>query len=150
MKEVLEHILERLSAIQELNYVSEDWGQLDSFGADCPVKWPCSLIDLQDGIYSDIGSSKQFNPANRQEGGINIGIKVANLRLTNPNSRAPQSHKDNAFKIHEVIEKVHQALHGYHPGGEHGALMRTSFRKISRGDGVQLYLVIYSFGAHNV
>lgn len=157
MIDILKNLQDKLAAIPVdnettkpiLNYVDEDWGQLDDYGQP-PVKWPCCLIDIQQENYTDIGQVRNASPVNRQEGTLTIVLNIANLKLTNSSGKAPQAQKDKAWLIHDIKEKVHQAIHGWAPVQGQGKIMRTSARKIKRDDGIQQHQVFYTIGVHNV
>ncbi|GGB82885.1 hypothetical protein GCM10007424_23640 [Flavobacterium suaedae] len=150
MIEVLQALYEQLNTVEELNYIDEDWGQLDSYGNDCPVKWPCCIIDIQSSDFSDIGRDRSAEPQNRQQGISTIVLRVANLKLTNSSLKAPVFQKEKAFKIHRIIEQVHKKIHGFRPVPGHDNLIRVNLRKVRRDDGIQEYLITYSIGLNNV
>jgi hypothetical protein len=150
MKELLQAIQAKVMEITKIRYVDEDWGQLDDYSPNYPVKWPCCLIDIQGANFSDIGMDKSAKPQNRQEGTATIVFIFANQRLTNSSGKAPESQKQAAWLIHTIIEDAHKILHGYKPITKFGKLMRTAQRKIKRDDGVQMQQVIYTIGLHNV
>src|SRR5690606_34396430 len=106
--------------------------------------------DIESVNYSDIGMDKTALPINRQEGNYIITISIANLKLSNTSKRAPETQKQNAWSLHNLIEDVHKVIHGFKPHEKSGKLVRVSKRRIKRDDGVQLYKVSYSMGAHNV
>ena len=150
MKETLLNIQNKLEAIPGINYVDEDWGQLDDYGPHPPVKWPCCLIDFSGAQFSDIGTDKSATPQNRQEATGSITLIFANLRTTNTSGKAPIGQKDVAWLLSGLMEEAHKVIHGFKPGTNTGALMRTSFRRVKRDDGIQQYQVIYTLGIHNV
>lgn len=150
MKPFLESVETRLAAVEELLYIDEDWGQLDSYSPHPPAKFPCSLIDITSLVFSNIGKDNSANPINRQIAEGTITIIIANLKLSNTSGKAPQTQKDNAWKIWEIKEKVHQLLHGWKPTADSGALMRTADKRIRRDDGIQEYQVTYSLSRANV
>lgn len=126
-----------LAEAPAIKYVDEDWGQLDDYSPNPPVKWPCVLIDVNTAQWSNEGKKVQMAI-------VQVSIKVANQRLTNSSGMAPQSQKEKAWEIFDYMETVHVALHGFALNGKTGPLMRTTTRKIKRADGVQMYEVIYS------
>lgn len=150
MKDFLEAVQNRLTAVEELLYIDEDWGQLDSYSPNPPTMFPCGLIDVTSLIYSNIGKDPAANPINRQTAEGTITIIIANLKLSNTSQRAPQSQKNNAWKIWEIKEKVHQLLHGWKPTADSGALIRTADKRIRRDDGIQEYQITYSLSKTNV
>jgi hypothetical protein len=150
MKQFLEGIETKISEVPGINYIDEDWGQLDDYSPNTPVKWPCCLIDLSHVDFSDIGIDKKAIPQNRQQATGSVTLNFANLKLTNTSFKAPKTQKDNAWYIHELIEKTHGVVHGFLPVMGSGKLMRKSFKRVKRDDGIQQYQVIYTIGIHNV
>ncbi len=150
MDAIITSIQEKLQEVEELQYIDENWGQLDEYGTHPPVKYPCALIDVVDVRYTDIGIDKRQNTMNRQEGQAQVNIAVANLKLTNTSSKAPLKQKEHAHSIFRVIEKVHASLQGYNPTEYCGALIRTVLKRVQRDDGVQEYFITYSLGLHDV
>ena len=149
-KEVLKSIQDILTPIPGMRYVDEDWGQLDDYSSNPPTQFPLALIDIGNLQYSDIGKDKTATPQNRQMATGTIVISIANLKLTNTSARAPQSQKDKAWAIWDIVESVHAKLHGVAVGGSAGAMMRTAMRKVKRDDGIQEYEVTYTIGMTNV
>ena len=79
-----------------------------------------------------------------------IVVSIANLKLTNTSAKAPQTQKDQAWSIWDIVQSVHEKLHGVVIGGSAGAMMRTAMRKVKRDDGIQEYEVTYTIGMSNV
>jgi hypothetical protein len=150
MKTVLENIQKQLGTIPSLKYIDEDWGQLDDYSPHPPTQFPLALIDIGSIEFSHIGMDKKVVPQNRQMATGTIVITVANLRLTNTSLRSPKQQKDNVWEIWNVIECVHQELHGFKPDCNSGAMMRTALRRIKRDDGIQEYEITYTIGISNV
>ena len=150
MSEILLNIQSKLEALPGINYVDEDWGQLDDYGPQPPVKWPCCLIDFSGAQFTDIGIERSNTPQNRQEGAGSITLTFANLRTTNSSAKAPIGQKNVAWLLSGLMEDVHKVIHGFKPALHSGSLMRSSFRRVKRDDGIQQYQVIYTLGVHNV
>jgi len=150
MKALLEAVQTKLNTVSELKYIDEDWGQLDSYSPNPPTKFPCALIDITSIIYSNIGKDNSANPVNRQTAEGTITFIIANLKLTNTSQRAPQVQKDEAWKIWELMEKIHQKVHGLKPTEDSGSLIRIGHKRIRRDDGIQEYQVTYSLSKANV
>lgn len=149
-KEVLKNIQDKLAVIPALKYVDEDWGQLDDYSPNPPTQFPLALIDIGSLQYSDIGKDRSVTPQNRQMATGTIVISIASLKLTKTSARAPQTQKDQAWAIWDIVESVHVKLHGVFVGGSAGAMMRTAMRKVKRDDGIQEYEVTYTIGVTNV
>ncbi|WP_236025505.1 hypothetical protein [Flavobacterium geliluteum] len=150
MKEFIQNTQTKLSEVPTINYIDEDWGQLDDYSPNVPVQWPCCLIDMSNVDFSDLGMNKDAVPQNRQQAAGLITLTFANMKLTNTSFKAPQAQKDIAWSIHDIIEAAHAKVHGFAPVIGSGKLMRRSFKRVKRDDGIQQYQVVYSIGLHNV
>lgn len=150
LAEVEAKVIELLTTVTELKYVDQDWGQLDEYSQNPPVKWPCALVDVSSANYSNIGTDRGMVPKNRQMAECTLEVTVANLKLSSSSGRAPQGQRTHAANIKEIIEKVHQALHGVSTSPKAGALIRQRYIRQRRDDGIQQYSIIYIFGMHNV
>ena len=150
MKEIIDNIQKRLATVQGLSYVDENWGQLDYYSANMPVKWPCCLIDVIGAEFSNLGANTNAVPINRQIGHVTAKITVANMKLTNTSFRAPQDQKNYARSIFDLIEDVHCKLQGFNPSNNSGRMIRKSLQRTHRDDGVQEYEVYYNFEIRNV
>ena len=150
MKQILQNIQNRLVEIPELKYIDEDWGQIDYYSPNIPVKWPCCLIDIQSGQFSNISKDISKSPKDRQNGIFSVKITIADMRLTNTSHLAPQQQKDNAWAVFEIIEKVHQKLHGFSPLQNCSKMLRASLGRTHRDDGIQEYAIIYQLESYNI
>lgn len=150
MKALIQAIQNKIQAVTGVNYVDEDWGQLDYFSPNFPVKFPCVLIDVANANYSNIGQDKQATPINRQMADATVSLTIANLKLTNSSGLAPQFQKDNTWSIHELIEEIHKVVQGYKATDKATALIRVGMSRTKRDDGVQEYTVRYSVNLNNV
>lgn len=150
MKEIIENTQELLKIIPEAQYVDENWGQLDYYSPNFPVKWPCILIDVNNAVYSNVGMDKTATPMNRQMASYTLEIRIANVKLTKTSARAPQTQRDQARSIWVLIEEVHKKMQGFAPTSMCGKLIRLSTSRVAREDGVQEYVVLYSGSNNNV
>lgn len=151
MKTIIKNIEEQLTQnVPELKYIDENWGQLDEYAQYPPVKWPCAIIDMPSIQFSNIGIDCSRTPQHRQQGEANISISIANLKLGNTSANAPNTQKQQARSIWDIIEKVHACMQGFRPNNNTGALIRTNMQRTQRDDGVQEYNVTYSLGINNV
>ncbi|MBK5213621.1 MAG: hypothetical protein JJE55_08185 [Flavobacteriaceae bacterium] len=149
MKEVIKNIQAKLAAVSTLKYVDEDWGQLDYYSQNPPVKWPCALIDITGASFEDRGWDRTTN-THPQTGEAMVSITIANLKLTNTSGRAPQTQKDAGWSIWDLMQEVHEAVQGFRPVPNAGALLRRGMRRTKRDDGVQEYTILYGFGMTDV
>lgn len=144
MKNIIPSVQTELAAISSVKYVDENWGQLDTYSPNFPVKWPCVLIDVSAAQYSNVGRDNSQSPVNRQMSTYVLEITIANQKLTNSSSRAPQGQKDIARSIWDIINLVHEKIQGFSPNPMAGKLIRVGHARVRRDDGVQEYKVMYS------
>ena len=150
MKNLLEKLQLRLAEIPQLKYIDENWGQLDYYSPNMPVQYPCTLIDVQQVQYSNIGKDLTKTPQQRQIAQVQIKITIANMRLTNTSLQAPRRQKEDAWSIWTLIEMIHQKIHGFSPFPNVTPLIRTSQNRTLRDDGIQEYEVYYSCEVQNI
>lgn len=148
--DILKNLQTVLATIPELKYIDQNWGQLDDYSPNPPTQFPLVLIDVGTMQYNDIGRDRYSNPQNRQMGNGTIVLNIANLKLTNTSFMAPQQHKNDAWNIFNIIELVHEKLHGICPQGASSSLLRTNMRKIKRDDGIQEFEITYTIALTNV
>lgn len=142
--DVLTAIALKLSSISTIKYIDEDWGQLDYYNDNPPVKFPCVLLEIQ-----QIPWQNELNLV--QNGIMNISLTVADIKLSNTSFGAPTKQKTNAASIFTTLEDIHKALHGWRPVTDKNValpdfklLTRISTRKIKRDDGIRQFEVIYA------
>ncbi len=150
MKTILKNIQEKLSEVTELKYIDENWGQLDYYSPNMPVKWPCCLIDINDVNFTNQGIDRTKEPNNRQIGKATIRLTLANLKLSNTSMQAPQTQKNQAWLIWDLAQKIHEKLHGFYPESNSSKMLRQSLRRSVRDDGVQEYFITYSVEFTNI
>ncbi|MDR2383299.1 MAG: hypothetical protein LBD76_05375 [Prevotellaceae bacterium] len=122
-------------------YVDLDWGQCDYFDRH-PVKYPCALIDVNNATYSNTGDLKQI-------GVISIQIRIIDLVLNNSSYQSPESQKDVAFAIFDLIAETNRLLHGWgqpvsNEKSGYGRLIKQQISKVNRRDGLREYKLLYS------
>jgi len=141
MDELIQDFQTQLKAqVPELLYIDEDWGQLDYYDKFPPVKFPCALIDIQSGQFTNDGKLQQ-------RGVLTVAVKLYLLRLSNTSNGAPQSQKNEAKKGWQVYRKVNQALHGQSFLSEGFATpIRQSMQRVKRSDGIYERDIIYTIG----
>ena len=114
--------------VPALKYVDHDWGQMDFFQSP-PVKYPCVMIDIQSGEYTD-----KVNFV--QQGNLLIVLRIFDLKLSNSSGRSPNNQKQEARKIWQLMKDINKSMHGQNfLQTGNGLPMRKSFRRIKREDG---------------
>ncbi|MFA7448798.1 MAG: hypothetical protein WCY77_10200 [Weeksellaceae bacterium] len=150
MKELFQNLQKQIAeSVPAVNYVDENWGQLDLYGPEIPVKWPCVLLDLGQADFSNIGRVNNRIPANRQQGQASIEITLGMLKLTNTSFKSTATQKWHGFEVWEVVEELHQVIQGFQPTENSGGMIRTNVRKVRRDDGVQEIRITYSVGLND-
>jgi hypothetical protein len=149
MESILLNIQAKI-AESAVKYVDEDWGQLNLFPGDFPVQFPCVLFDIKDGSFENIGQDRKATPKERQLGRFTLELCIAKVKLSNTSGKAPITQKNNAWSIHSLIQSVHEKLQGFCPAENCSKLIRKSYQRIRRDDGIQEYRVVYDFEAGNV
>ncbi len=138
MKQLIADIKARLAEkVTALRYIDEDWGQLDYYASDAPVKWPCVLIDVDQTPWTNQGSRVQMGMAQ-------LSLRFADLKLSNTNPKAPAGQRTAAASIYDVMQTAFKHLHGWTASSANGPLTRTLTRKVNREDGIREFEVIYS------
>jgi hypothetical protein len=131
-------ITERIkSQVAAILYADEDWGQLDYYSSNPPVKWPCSLADVYDVQWSNEGNKAQIGIGQ-------VRIKVADLRLSNSSTKAPTAQKTKSASFYTLTQSVYKALHGWSAGEQYGPLMRLNERRLQRDDGIKEHHIIFT------
>lgn len=138
MKKLISDIKERLVAtVTSAKYIDEDWGQLDYFNPNQPVKWPCILIDLDEIPWSNQGALVQIGMAS-------VTLRVADMKLSNTNVKAPTTQQEKAQGILDLLSGIQESLHGWTADSMNGPMTRTMTRKVKRDDGIREFELTYS------
>lgn len=148
--EVEQAIAEKLNGIKALKYVGDDYGQLDYYENRPPVAFPCVLIDTSEASYENISQNRAKLPQNRQIGTCVLSLLIADIRLqTNTITGRASSSPVKQIDIKEIVQLVHNELHGWCPGGKASKLQRTKQTRQRRNDGVLAYEMSYSFAIYD-
>ncbi len=142
-------ILQKLSKINELRYVGDDYGQLDYYESAPPVAFPCALIDISEVQYTNRGQNQQKHPQNRQDGTCVLSILVADVRLQNSTTQRSTSNSQQ-LNTKEYVQLVHHALHGWAASEQASKLQRIKQSRQRRNDGVTVYELAYTFAIYDI
>lgn len=139
MEAIITAVKNRITALNPaFKYVDEDWGQLDYYSPQFPVKWPCLLVDVQTVQWQNEGNLMQ-------KGLATVSIKIAHLRLSNSSAKAPQQQQQNNNSFFALTQGVFKSLHGFTANNEvFTALIRVSERRVQRDDGVKVYEMVFT------
>ena len=135
---IIKAIMDKITEIGVFKYVAEDWGQLDSFGENAPLKYPCCLIDFENITYSDEGQKTQRAFAN-------ISLTIANVIAHNTSTKAPEYHLSTNLNFYDLLDVLQENVHGWHPPCQsvQGNLTRTKVTKLKKRSGLKAALVNY-------
>ena len=131
MKNIFLSIQNELGKITELKHIDKNWGQL--LYEQPPVKFPCALLDIEKVDCMQLGNLAQ------KANGI-IEITIANFQLTKSSGKAPR--KEDSYAVMEIIEKIHQLLHGW-SNGEFQRLIRINVQKLDAAYAYEIYKISF-------
>jgi hypothetical protein len=137
MKTLIADLKTRLATVPAIKYLDEDWGQLDYYSPNQPVKWPCVIIDINQAVWSNQGEHVQIGLAQ-------VSIRVADMKLSNTNVMAPLAQRAAAASIFDLLAAINHVLHGWTAGSANGPLTRTLTRRVNRDDGIREFEMLYS------
>lgn len=140
--------------VPEIEFIDSEYGQLENHSGEYlpPVDWPCVLIDIDNAIFKEIG-------ANMQVGEATVIIRVGFPPYESSSSITPAQYRNQGLYHFDLEDKLHRALHGWHPGivqitdteqvdtsNVFGALIRKSARTEERYDLIRVRSLTYSIG----
>ena len=138
MVTLIEDVRSRLAAIAGILYIDEDWGQLDEFSQNPPVRWPCALVDIVNATPSNLGGKVQLIDCT-------LLVRLADVRLNKTSQKAPADGRNTAIGFFGLAQTIYQKLHGWHgPGSHYGSLSRVGFKRVVRDDGIREYHLSFS------
>jgi hypothetical protein len=138
MEAIINQITDHLeAAIPQLKYVDEDWGQLDYYSPNFPVKWPCALVDIQSATWDNLLKKVQH-------GLVQVSVKIADIKISNSSTKAPAGQRTKANSFFTLTQTVFKALHTWSGSDDYSGLIRTAERRIKRDDGVKVYELIFT------
>jgi len=141
---LLQDVQDRLTAeVLALKYVDEDWGQLDDYSPNFPVKWPCALIDCFNANYDNLGNNSQMGLAT-------VRVLFADVKLSNSSAKAPANQKANSLSFHTTLKAIYKALQGWTGHNHYTGLVRISQRRIPRDDGVRAHEMMFTVNIKDV
>lgn len=137
MKHILSAVMERLQEqVPDLQYISEDWGQLDFYQDTPPVKFPCALISVS-GIKFDSQTMGTRNAT------MTILIRVADAPAVSGTMAAPDSYRNRAFAIFDLLDDIGNALYGFSHDEEFNELEQKTITHYSREDAIREYAMLF-------
>lgn len=96
------------TAVPEIRWIDQDFGQLERFEYKPEVAFPCALIDFIQANYSNLSQLAQV-------GEINVNIRLGFSPFSQSYHSAPTNVKEKALEYYDIEQKVFQALQGWSP-----------------------------------
>jgi hypothetical protein len=96
------------TAVPELRWIDQDFGQLEYFEIRPEVSFPCALIDFVSSQYSGISNLGQL-------GEVGINIRLGFAPFSQSYHAAPLDVKEKALEFYNIEQKVYEALQGWAP-----------------------------------
>ncbi len=132
-----------LEKVPALLYVDEDWGQLDYYGDQPPVQWPCALIDCSGINVTQMGNRTMIDE-------IDIIIRVADMRLSNSSGQASDFQKNAHYQLFAIMADVIKQLHGWTGSPNvYGRLQRVSQLRRQKNNSIRLYEIGFTCALTN-
>ena len=139
MKTFLNAVMQRLKEqVSELRYISEDWGQLDYYETMPPVKFPCALVSIDRVNYSVVAKD-------RRKAVVSVVVRIADAPSVTGNVAAPESYRNRAFAIFDLLEEVDKALNGL-SGDTFNQFSLESIYRDNRQDFIREYNMTFETG----
>jgi len=95
------------TAVPELRWIDQDFGQLERFEYRPEVSFPCVLIDFVNATYSQMAELSQL-------GEVAVQLRLGLAPFSQSYQIAPQDVKEKALEYYTIEQKVFQAIHGWH------------------------------------
>jgi hypothetical protein len=98
------------TAVPELRWIDQDFGQLEHFQVRPEVSFPCALIDFASAQYSGLS-----NHGREQVGEVMINIRLGFTPFSQSYHAAPLDVKEKALEYYNLEQKIFEALQGWAP-----------------------------------
>lgn len=128
---ILSTIQQKLETLPELQYISEEWGQLDYYDQH-PVQFPCALIECESVDYKNTNGGQQAE--------AQITISVSDKHEIQSSYLAPDSEK--AFEIFSLLHTINETLAGLQIENSR-QLIRVRMLRVRRDDAIREFRLSY-------
>lgn len=95
------------TAVPEIRWIDQDFGQLERFKYRPEVVFPCALIDFIQATYSNMAELSQV-------GEVVINIRLGFSPFSQSHNAAPLDVRERALEYYTVEQKVYEATQGWH------------------------------------
>lgn len=96
------------TAVPELRWIDQDFGQLEHYQVRPEVSFPCALIDFISAQYSGLANLAQV-------GEVAVNIRLGFAPFSQSYHAAPLDVKEKALEFYTIEQKVFEALQGWAP-----------------------------------
>ena len=134
MEKLYSDIMHRLSEMDEIDTIAEDYGQLESSEDGYPVTFPAVLISTPSVAWENYGGRAQT-------GRVTIEVKLA-LDCYSDTHYGSTTEQEAGNRLN-MYNRVHWLLQGFRPGTASG-LVRTQSQFYSLPHGIKCYSGIYT------
>jgi len=139
MKDIMLAIMAQLEEkVKDLHYIAEDYGQVDFYETEPPVKFPCALISISNLRFDNVGSYDRNST-------ITVMIRLVDDKSVFANQKSSDDYKNRAFAILDLIDEVGAALHGF-GGHTFKKLIEKTGTPNLRNDALREYALMFETG----
>lgn len=132
---LFEALLVRLATeVTALQYIEQDFGQLENYEIRPAVAWPCALIDIEEFKYTDnVGNNSQIAE------GI-VSIRLGMVKYTDANNLTPTLIRESAYDYYNLENDVYKTLQGWNAPG-FGKFKRRASGTERREDDIRVRII---------
>ncbi|WAC40568.1 hypothetical protein [Pedobacter sp. SL55] len=123
--------------VPALKWIDGDYGQLEFYEQRPNVDWPCVLIDIDDGTFSNNGEFSQL-------GECVLIIRLGLPSYSQTNALTPKPVIELALEYYNLEHAVNKALHGFQ-SQYFSTLSRVKADKEKRNDNLRVRTMRYTF-----
>lgn len=136
MKQLFLDISEKIEAVPAIRWVDFDLGQLEQELP--PVSYPCALISVQSGEFTNLTSLAQH-------GELIIAVRVAFKVFERTHSKTENNFREVGLQHLDTLQAVHYALHGM-DGENFDSLQRQSMATEPnlQNPNLRIYTLLYT------
>lgn len=134
---LLKGIIEIIKSVTEIRFISQDIGQLENYEIRPSVSWPCCLIDIEEGRYSDAGDQLI------QHAEKTVTLRLGVVKYSDVHQLTPDTVMEQALQYLEIENKLYKALHGKSVPG-FGKFMRVLDVTEKRDDDIRVRIIKFS------
>lgn len=136
MKNLLKAVFAQLKTVPAINWIDEDFGQLEIPEGRPPVQFPCALVTI-DELGDNLGGDEYDISST-------ITVRVAHSRFGDRSGMAPEEPIGITIKKIDDAEAVRAALTGFEVPGVCGVFYFKSMLTERRTDGIAVKSITFT------